>query len=160
MTDAPLTLPFPVPLPRSDAARSPYLLLRTFRADGSGVDTPIWFVIEGTALWFRTATASAKVRRLTRRPDVELRLCDWRGTVRSDAVLRGAARLAGEDEIRHGYRLLAERYGWQWNVVPMLRIPGVRNGHQGLSWRARLAHMRARDLWEGSSIIRVELADV
>jgi PPOX class probable F420-dependent enzyme len=160
MTDTrPLPPSTPAPLSIAEAAASRYLLLRTFRADGSGVDTPIWFAIDGPTLWFRTPTASPKVRRLGRRPRVELRLCTWQGTVRSAAALRGHAAIAEGDAARHGHQLLARRYGWQWNVVPMLRIPGVPSGHRDLGLRDRLAHMRARELWPGSSIIRVDLEE-
>jgi PPOX class probable F420-dependent enzyme len=74
MTDAPV-LHQPPALTIADASDSHYLLLRTFRADGTGVDTPIWFAIDDRTLWFRTPTATAKVRRLRAHPAVELRLC-------------------------------------------------------------------------------------
>jgi len=136
------------------------VLLRTFRRDGSGVDTPLWFAFVGDDVIARSTTAAGKIRRIIIDPHVELRPCDWRGRVAGGATWSGRAevleRAAGIAAEHH----LHERYGWQWNIVPMIPIPGVTNGHGGLSLRERLAYARARELWDASSIIRIALDPV
>ena len=134
-----------------------YLLLRTTRTDRSPVDTPIWFAIEGDTIWFRTKTATAKVRRLRATPLVELRVCNWKGATKSATAFRGVAFEPEAPESARAFELLKARYGWQWNVVPMIPIPGVRNGHQDLPWRERWRRAHQHGLWPDSSIIGIKL---
>ncbi len=46
---------------------------------------------------------------------------------------------------------------WQYNVVPLLKIPGVRNVHRGLPLREKLRKARDRGVWGDSVIVRVDL---
>ncbi len=41
-----------------------YLNLETFRKNGSGVKTPVWFVEDCGVLYLRTDAASGKVKRI------------------------------------------------------------------------------------------------
>lgn len=143
---------------RADLRGSRYALLRSFRRDGTPVDTPIWFAFDGDGLLFRTKVGP-KTRRLAARGDVELAACDYRGRVRpgTTAVAGRATVLAGADAER-GNRLLRARYGWQWNIVPLIKIPGVTNVHQNLCAREKLRRARDRGVWPDSAIVRVELA--
>ncbi|OBK43437.1 PPOX class F420-dependent oxidoreductase [Mycobacterium sp. 1081908.1] len=134
-----------------------YLLLRSFRRDGTPVDTPIWFGLDGEGLVFRTKVGP-KTRRLAARRDVELAACDYRGRVRPGAsTLAGRATILSGADAERANRVLHKRYGWQWNVVPLIKIPGVTNVHQGLSLREKLHRARDRRVWADSAIVRVEL---
>lgn len=135
-----------------------YALLRTFRKDGTPIDTPIWFAWDGNALLFRTKVGP-KTRRLAARPDVELTACDYRGRVRRGATtVAGRATILTGSEAEAGNRVLHERYGWQWNVVPMIKVPGVTNVHRDLGFRDKLRRTRDRRVWPDAAIVRVELA--
>jgi uncharacterized protein len=115
-----------------ELSRARYALLRSFRADGSPVDTPIWFGLDGDALLFRTKVGP-KTRRLAARRDVELTPCE------------------------RANRLLHRRYGWQWNIVPLIKVPGVTNVHRGLCAGEKFRRARARGVWPDSVIVRVDL---
>jgi hypothetical protein len=52
---------------------------------------------------------------------------------------------------------LHRRYGWQWNIVPLIKVPGVTNVHQDLGLREKLRRARDRGVWADSVIVRVEL---
>jgi hypothetical protein len=52
---------------------------------------------------------------------------------------------------------LHRRYGWQWNVVPLIKIPGVTNVHASLSLRERLRRARGRKVWPDSAIVRIAI---
>ncbi|OBI04057.1 pyridoxamine 5-phosphate oxidase [Mycolicibacter nonchromogenicus] len=133
-----------------------YALLRTFRGDGTPVDTPIWFAIDDDTLVFRTKLGP-KTRRLASRPEVELIACDYRGRPRDQArALPGRATVLSGDEAEAANRTLHRRYGWQWNVVPMLSVPGVTNVHRDLPLREKLRRTRTRNLWPDSVIVRVD----
>jgi uncharacterized protein len=133
---------------------SRYILLRTFRADGSGVDTPLWFGPVPDGIAFRTNTDSPKVRRLAARPAVELRPCNWRGQITGPEVLTGSAHLLNRCESLAAERPLRKRYGWMWNVVPVLPLK-VNKGHKGQSLRDRWRYATAKELWPTSSIVVV-----
>ncbi|RAU90170.1 PPOX class F420-dependent oxidoreductase, partial [Mycobacterium colombiense] len=55
-------------------------------------------------------------------------------------------------------RVLHRRYGWQWNIVPLIKVPGVTNVHQDLCAREKLRRARDSGVWPGSVIVRVELS--
>ncbi|MFN8033417.1 MAG: PPOX class F420-dependent oxidoreductase [Mycobacterium sp.] len=134
-----------------------YALLRTFRRDGTPVDTPIWFQLDGTTLVFRTKIGP-KTTRLTANPDVELRACDHKGRVRPSTWIGGRAQILSGAEARRANAALHARYGWQYNVVPLLKIPGVTNVHANLPLREKLRRARDREVWADSAIVRVDLA--
>ena len=134
-----------------------YALLRTYRRDGTPVDTPIWLDVRANSVFFRTKVGP-KTKRLAARPDVELTACDHRGHVRSGATtFAGRATILSGGEAADANRLLHKRYGWQWNIVPMIKIPGVTNVHQGLSLREKLRRARDRNVWPDSAIVRINL---
>lgn len=134
-----------------------YALLRSFRRDGTPVDTPIWFGLDGDALVFRTKVGP-KTRRLTAHPGVELTACDHRGRVRPGAsAVAGRATVLSGAEAERANRVLRARYGWQWNIVPLIKVPGVTNVHQDLCVREKLARARDRGVWPDSVIVRVEM---
>ena len=135
-----------------------YAMLRSYRRDGTPVDTPIWFGLDGDALLFRTKVGP-KTRRLMSRPDVELIACDYRGRVRPGAAaVAGHATILSGATAERGNRLLHRRYGWQWNIVPLLKIPGVTNVHRDLPLQEKFRRARDRGVWPDSAIVRVEPA--
>ena len=134
-----------------------YAVLRTFRRDGSAVDTPIWFAVRANSVVFRTKVGP-KTRRLAARPDVELTACDYRGRVRDGATtFTGRATILSGAEAEVANQALHQRYGWQWNVVPLLKVPGVTNVHKELSLRQKLSRARDRNVWPDSAIVRIDL---
>jgi PPOX class probable F420-dependent enzyme len=137
---------------------SRYALLRSFRRDGTPVDTPIWFAFDDDgALLFRTKVGP-KTRRLAARRDVELAPCDYRGQVRPGAATAaGRATVLSGAEAERANRVLRRRYGWQWNIVPLIKVPGVTNVHRDLCAREKLRRSRERGVWPDSVIVRVEL---
>lgn len=133
-----------------------YALLRSFRRDGTPVDTPIWFALDGNALLFRTKVGP-KTKRLAMRPDVELTACDYRGRLRPGATtVSGRATILSGADAEEANRLLHRRYGWQWNIVPLIKVPGVTNVHRDLSVREKLRRARDRSVWPDSAIVRVD----
>ncbi|OBG64583.1 PPOX class F420-dependent oxidoreductase [Mycobacterium sp. E735] len=134
-----------------------YALLRSFRRDGTPVDTPVWFGLDGGALLFRTKRGP-KTNRLAARGDVELTACDHRGRVRPGATtVAGRATILSGPDAERANRLLHRRYGWQWNIVPLIKVPGVTNVHQDLCVREKLRRARDRGVWADSVIVRVEV---
>jgi PPOX class probable F420-dependent enzyme len=139
-----------------DLRRSRYALLRTYRRDGSPIDTPIWFAVDGRTLVFRTKIGP-KTARLARDPRVRLQACNFQGQVPTGApTIDGRATILAGTDATQADAALRQRYGWQYNVVPLLKIPGVRNVHSGLPLREKLRRARSRGVWEDSAIVRIE----
>lgn len=89
--------------------RSRYLLLTTYRRDGTPVDTPVWFVARGRRLYVWTDARSGKVRRIRADARVAVAACTLRGRPTSPSVQGTATVLppAAGSEVR---RLLDRRY--------------------------------------------------
>ena len=74
------------------------LNLETYRKDGSGVRTPLLFVIYEGRLHMRTPADTWKVRRIRRNPRVRLVPSDARGTP-SGTWIDGTAQLQPADDV-------------------------------------------------------------
>lgn len=107
---------------------------------------------------FRTKIGP-KTKRLAACPDVELTACDYCGQVHSYAAktFAGRATMLSGIEAAEANRALHRRYGWQWNIVPLIKIPGVVNVHRSLSLREKLRRARDRKVWPDSAIVRIDL---
>jgi len=66
--------------------RGKYLSLESFRADGSAVATPVWFVLDEDRLFCRSDAESFKVKRIRRNPPVTVAPCGLRGKVKGTKV--------------------------------------------------------------------------
>ncbi len=69
----------------------------------------------------------------------------------------GRATVLSGAEADRANRVLHRRYGWQWNIVPLIKVPGVTNVHQDLCAREKLRRALDHDVWPDSVIVRVEL---
>ncbi|MBP2324080.1 PPOX class probable F420-dependent enzyme [Kibdelosporangium banguiense] len=103
-------------------ADSKYVLVTTFRKDGTKVSTPVWSARDGEELIFWTRSDSWKVKRLRRNQNVELAECDLRGKPKSEPI-PGVARLLDAAETARMRRVMARKYGPSgWLVIYSSRI--------------------------------------
>ncbi|MGW0178335.1 PPOX class F420-dependent oxidoreductase [Nocardia sp. NPDC003345] len=86
-----------------------YVLLTTFRKDGTPVATPLWVVAEEGKVYVWTVTDSWKVKRLRRNPEVTMQPCDYRGNPRGE-VVRGTGRILDESGSEHVRTLIRRKY--------------------------------------------------
>jgi PPOX class probable F420-dependent enzyme len=56
-----------------------YINVETFRKNGVGVKTPLWFAQDDDRLVVWTESASGKLKRIRNNPQVRLAACDTRG---------------------------------------------------------------------------------
>lgn len=94
----------------TDLGEPRYLLLTTYRADGTPVPTPVWCVRDGSRLRVITQGDSGKVRRIRARADVEVGPCDARGRPRGPQAAARAV-LLDEAEVEATADAIARRYG-------------------------------------------------
>lgn len=99
-----------------------YLSLTSFRRDGTGVATPVWFVSDNGRLLVETDADSYKVKRIRRDAHVRVALCDARGHIRGEPV-DAEARILPEDERERVERLLGRKYRIdRYTVYPLYRL--------------------------------------
>jgi PPOX class probable F420-dependent enzyme len=115
-----------------------YLLVTSYRKNGTPVATPVWVVRDGDTLGVWTAADSFKVRRIRRRSDVLVGPCDVRGNPTGDQV-PATAEVADAVTTAHYRDLIARKYG--------------------LVGRLTLLGSRLRRGLDGTVGIRVTLAD-
>ena len=90
-----------------------YINLETFKRNGAGVKTPIWFVDDGQALFFFTNGESWKVKRLARNPACKLAACGVRGAIKGPWFDGSATLLEADADIDKVHGLLRKKYGMQ-----------------------------------------------
>ncbi|WP_336669752.1 PPOX class F420-dependent oxidoreductase [Tsukamurella sp. USMM236] len=110
----------------ADVADAKYVLLTTFRKDGTPVATPIWAVRDGADLVVWTVADSWKVKRLRRNPSVLVQACDARGKKTTGPEVAGAGEVIDGGEA--GSKI-AKKYG----VLGWLTVTGskIRRGAGG-----------------------------
>ena len=97
--------------------RHKYLNLETFKKNGTGVKTPVWFAAGPSAsldsndakLYVYTIGVSGKVKRIRNNPRVRIAPCDMRGRVLGEWVEARAEIVTGEEDAR-GTQLLKKKY--------------------------------------------------
>ncbi|KOV63964.1 PPOX class F420-dependent oxidoreductase [Streptomyces sp. MMG1121] len=105
-----------------------YLLVTSYRKNGTPVATPVWVVRDGDTLGVWTVADSFKVKRIRRRPDVLVGPCDLRGNPTGDQLPATAA--IADPATTARYRdLLARKYG----ILGRLTLLGsrLRRGRDG-----------------------------
>ncbi|MFF4014656.1 PPOX class F420-dependent oxidoreductase [Streptomyces sp. NPDC001843] len=107
--------------PAERLAAGKYLLVTSYRKNGTPVATPVWVVRDGDALGVWTTADSWKVKRIRRRPDVLVGPCDVRGRP-TGGQIPATARI-GDAATAERYRsLIARKYG----IVGRLTLLGSR----------------------------------
>jgi PPOX class probable F420-dependent enzyme len=137
------TIESPVRRPAARAAaRFPgrFLSVTSFKRDGTGVATPVWFVSDGRRLYALTDLHSAKVRRIRRDPRVVVAPCRAGGRLRGEPVPARAEVLTSTAELEHVQKLLLERYRISYRIVMLAYRLGRRlRGHAAFADGAALA---------------------
>ena len=100
-----------------------YLNLETFKKNGDGVKTPVWFAADpsvgldsgGAKIYTYTIGVSGKVKRVRNNPRVKIAPCDMRGNLLGDWVEARVEIISGE-EAAQGMQLLNKKY-FPWNQL-------------------------------------------
>jgi uncharacterized protein len=105
-----------------------YLLLTTFKRDGTPVATPVWSVaLDEDSIGFWTSSGSGKAKRLSHTERVTVQPCDARGKVTAgSSVTDATARLVTGDELDDIRARIVEKYGFMTKVTKALgTVAGV-----------------------------------
>ena len=117
-----------------------YLSVTSFKHDGTGVATPLWFVFDGERLLALTDLHSAKVRRMRHNPRVLVAPCRANGKLRGESLPARAEVLTENADLDRVQKLLIERYKLSYRIVMLIYRLGRRlRGRPGLADGAALA---------------------
>ncbi len=128
MSDGRLPMSDGRPDPAQLLGRASYLLLTTFRRDGTPVPTPVWVVpadeawpgTAGDQLWVWTNPAAGKVKRLRRNGACEVAPCTAQGRPLGRGV-PALGRILPESSAPRVLRALVRKYrlvGWLTTIGP------------------------------------------
>ncbi|MGW3986381.1 PPOX class F420-dependent oxidoreductase [Streptomyces sp. NPDC004830] len=87
-----------------------YVLITSYRKNGTPVATPVWVVRDGDALGVWTAADSWKVKRIRNRAGILVGPCDLRGNPTGDQV-PATAEIADAATTARYRKLIARKYG-------------------------------------------------
>ncbi|MEU3417903.1 PPOX class F420-dependent oxidoreductase [Streptomyces murinus] len=91
-------------------AAGKYLLVTSFRRNGTPVATPVWVVRDGASLGVWTTADSFKVKRIRHRADILAGPCDVRGNPTGDQ-LPATAEITDPATTARYRALIARKYG-------------------------------------------------
>lgn len=117
-------------------AEAKFVLLTTYRKDGSAVATPLWATPEHDTLLMWTVADSYKVKRIARNPSVTVCACDARGNPQSQPI-DAIAEILDAPASNRARRAIARRYGIVgWILTTSSRIRRGKSGTVGIALTA------------------------
>ena len=110
------------PLAQTDVAAitGKYLSVTSYRRNGSGVSTPVWFAAEGDRLLVMTDSKSGKVKRIRRDPYVTIARCSGRGKPKGKPM-PARAEVLPASEVERVKRLIKGKYRFDLLFVGPIR---------------------------------------
>ena len=105
---------------RTPAISGKYLSIMSYRRDGTGVATPVWFVDEGDRLLAMTSDGSGKLKRIRRNPAVGIAACSARGRLRSVPVPAQVEVLPSQ-EVERFERMMGRKYRFDLLFIRPIR---------------------------------------
>jgi uncharacterized protein len=91
--------------------RQQYLNLETFRKNGEGMKTPVWFVQDGEILYVSTMANSGKVKRIRNCERVNVAACKMNGKVSGAWTPAVACEVTNTETNTKVNQLLNKKYG-------------------------------------------------
>ncbi len=106
-----------------------YFSLETFKRNGDGVKTPVWFAHDGDSTIFMTDGRSWKCKRLRRNDACRVAACDLRGRVHGE-WFDGTCRPIDGARADAANALLVKKYWFAMRVGTVLSRATRRFGHR------------------------------
>lgn len=98
----------PNPIPPTIAGQK-YISLKTFRKNGAGIATPVWFGEENGKLYVMTRSDMGKAKRIRNNPQVQVAPCTIRGAV-TGTEIAATARILPPEEHAHARQTINRKY--------------------------------------------------
>ena len=95
-----------------------YLCLETYKKNGQGVKTPVWFVISDGVIYIATTESSGKVKRLNHNKSVRITPSNFKGEPKGNWI-DGQAFFGNESELNLTMSLRNKKYGLLSKIIGM-----------------------------------------
>ena len=97
-----------------------YLNLETFRKNGQGVKTPVWFAQDGDALMVWTETSSGKAKRIRNNNKVRIAPSTANGEPLGEWSEAHAQADESAESVNHVSKLFKQKYGFMFTVFALM----------------------------------------
>ncbi len=97
-----------------------YLNIETFRKNGQGVKTPVWFVQEGETLQIWTQAGSGKAKRIRSNGTVRVAPSTGSGEPTGEWMDAHAQTNESPEAIKHVEKLMRKKYGVMFHIFGFL----------------------------------------
>ncbi|RSN29280.1 PPOX class F420-dependent oxidoreductase [Amycolatopsis sp. WAC 01416] len=115
-------------------AAEKYVVLTTFRKNGTPVPTPVWAAGDSGELVLWSERKAGKVKRIRNSGRVEIQACDFRGNNTHGDIVPGEARLLDLDETERVRKVIARKYGITGRVTMFFsRLRGPKDRTVGIA---------------------------
>ena len=105
-----------------------YLNIETFRKNGQGVKTPVWFAQDGETLHVWTQAGAGKAKRIRNNGTVRIAPCTSSGELLGEWLDAHAIANNSEKSINYTANLFKKKYGLMFNVFSLLsKVQGKKN---------------------------------
>lgn len=97
-----------------------YMNLETFRKNGEGVKTPVWFAQDGDTLRVWTEVRTGKVKRIRQNGKIRITPSTAAGEPLGEWTDANAVVLEEQEEVKYTKDLFYKKYGWMFNMFAFL----------------------------------------
>lgn len=97
-----------------------YLSIETFRKNGQGVKTPVWFVQEKDVLYIWTQADSGKAKRVRNNSKVNIAPSRGDGAPLGEWLTASASRDDSPSTVEHVRKLMIKKYGLAFHLFATL----------------------------------------
>ena len=97
-----------------------YISVETFRKNGKGVKTPVWFTPEDDKYYCWTIADSGKVKRINNHAEVNLAKCDAQGNIQSEWVSATARVLNHPQDEKKQVQRMVKKYGLMFRLFQFM----------------------------------------
>jgi len=88
-----------------------FIVLTTYRKDGTAVPTAVWFAYDQGKLYITTTRSTGKIKRIRNNGHVQMTPSDRTGNLLGEPQVEGHAHENRAEERSHAYAALAQKYG-------------------------------------------------
>lgn len=96
-----------------------FINLETFRKNGNGVKTPVWFLYFDQKIFVRTLSSSGKVKRVRLNSKVNIAPCTSNGTLTGEWTQGAGNLMSDTEECEKINRLITKKYGIMKTIIDL-----------------------------------------
>ena len=96
-----------------------YISVETFKKNGEGVKTPVWFVIRDETIFVTTRDQTGKFKRLKNNTKVNVAVCSMKGYLKSQWS-SGVATILPDEKVKEAVKWRDKKYGFMAKIAKFL----------------------------------------